>query len=239
MINRKKILIVGGTSELGQYLSNLFSKQKNEVYIAGRKFSSEKFSPDVKFFKTDILKPKSLNNFIKKIRNIDFDIVIHNIGGSLGLRDPLNKLEEFKKVWDFNFGYIIPINNILIPRMLKKKWGRIVHVSSGTAQYLSGGAAYSSVKSALNTYSQSLAKDFGQFNVIISAINPGPIRVKGKFLTKQEKKNTKMWKNFVEANLPIKRTAEIKEIGDVVEFLCSKKSSYCSGAVWNIDAMQK
>ena len=102
MINRKKILIVGGTSELGQYLSNLFSKQKNEVYIAGRKFSSEKFSPDVKFFKTDILKPKSLNNFIKKIKNIDFDIVIHNIGGSLGLRDPLNKLKNLKK-----FGILI------------------------------------------------------------------------------------------------------------------------------------
>ena len=74
MINRKKILIVGGTGELGQYLSNIFSKQNNEVCVAGRKFSSEKLSPDVKFFKTDIflLRVKifcKLNSGKKKIKD--------------------------------------------------------------------------------------------------------------------------------------------------------------------------
>ena len=236
---KKKILIIGGSSELGQYLSNIFLEENNQVFIAGRKFPSNKFSQNVKFIKTDILKPKNFNNFLKKIRNVNFDIVIHNIGGSLGIRSSLNNIKEFKKVWDFNLGYIIPINNILIPKMLKKKWGRIVHVSSGTAQNLSGGAAYSSVKSALNTYTQCLAKDYGKFNIIISAICPGPIKIKGKFLTNQEKRKTKLWKNYVESNLPIKRLAEIKEIGDVIQFLCSEKASYCSGAIWNIDAMQK
>ena len=73
----------------------------------------------------------------------------------------------------------------------------------------------------------------------MTAISAGPFENPKKHLTKIKNKKNIEWKNFIKNNLPIGRLAKINEIVDVIEFLISKKSSYCSGAIWNVDGSQK
>ena len=72
--------------------------------------------------------------------------------------------------------------------MKKRKWGRILHVSSATSYNITGGGPYSSAKSALNSYVKCVANEYGKHNVIISSICPGPINLQNRFLAKQQKK---------------------------------------------------
>ena len=91
-------------------------------------------------------------------KKISFDIIIHNVGGSKKIYDYNMSSDNYKMVWDNNFGYVIEINNFFIPYMKKKKWGRIVHVSSSAAYNFSAPVAYSSAKAALNTYVSSISR---------------------------------------------------------------------------------
>ena len=70
---------------------------------------------------------KLINKINKKCKNID--IIVHNLGGSLGVKDPFSS-SKWLKVWNINLGYLIDINNFFIPKMIHNKWGRIVHISS-------------------------------------------------------------------------------------------------------------
>ena len=234
----KKILVVGGTSGIGEKISELFISKKYNLSILGRKINS-KIERNAKFYKTNILDKTNFKNTLKKIKKKKFDIIINCIGGSLGINDPNSSMNDYLKLWQYNLGYAVEVNNMFIDKMKKNKWGRIVHISSATSFNLTGGGPYSSAKSALNVYVKALAEKYGRYNVIVSAICPGPVRVNKKFLTKQEFKKTKFWKNFSSNHLPMGRLAKIEEILPVVDLLASENASFCSGAIWNIDGTQK
>ncbi len=235
---KKKILIIGGTSGLGIELTKFFLNNKYDLYILGRRIP-KKFEKKVNFFKINIFEDLKFKKVLAKINKENFDIIIHNIGGSLGIKNINSNLGDYQKLWFFNLGYAIQINNLLLPKMKKKKWGRVIHISSATAYNLTGGGPYSSAKSALNTYVKSLASEYGKHNVVISAICPGPINLSNRYLSKQENNNTKFWKAFSKNHLPMKRLLKVKEILPVIELLTSENASYCSGAIWNLDGLQK
>tara|TARA_B100001063_G_C16749774_1_gene549590 strand:- start:197 stop:907 length:711 start_codon:yes stop_codon:yes gene_type:complete len=234
----KNILIVGGTSGFGLKITEYYIKKKYKLFIIGRKINQD-LNNKVTFYKTDILNEKKFEKVLSKIKKKNFEIIIHNIGGSLGIKKINSSIKDYQKLWHYNIGYTIKINNLFLDKMKKKNWGRIVHISSATSYNLTGGGPYSSAKMALNTYVKSLANEFGAYNVIASAICPGPIELSNRFLTNQKNKNSKFWKNFVKNHLPMKRMAKPEEILPVIDLLASEEASYCSGAVWNVDGLQK
>ena len=235
---KKNVLILGGTSGIGLALAEKISTEKFNITVCGRSNINLKKNK-IKFEKLDILKKKNLENFISKYKKYTFDIIVHIIGGSLGENNPFAKIESYQKIWDYKLGYVIKINNFFVKKMIKKKWGRVVHFSSAASFINSGSAPYGSAKSALNYYVKNVGSFVSKHNVIMTAISAGPFENPKKHLTKIKNKKNIEWKNFIKNNLPIGRLAKINEIVDVIEFLISKKSSYCSGAIWNVDGSQK
>ena len=73
-----------------------------------------------------------VRRYIPNFGNID--IVIHNVGGALGFKNPLGPIDQWNKVWYFNAGIAIEMNALLIPKMIENNWGRIVHISSISAK---------------------------------------------------------------------------------------------------------
>jgi 3-oxoacyl-[acyl-carrier protein] reductase len=58
------------------------------------------------------------------------DIVVHNLGGVLDIRDPLCSLADWRKVWRVNIEVAIELDQLLLPHMREQKWGRVVHIAS-------------------------------------------------------------------------------------------------------------
>ncbi len=238
-MKKNKILIVGGSSGLGLFLTNLYLKNKYKVTTLSRKINPKihKSVMQITCDVADTAKLKiTLNEFKKK--KINFDIIVHNVGGSRKIHNHSASSDNYKHVWVNNLGYIIEINNFFIPYMQKKKWGRIVHVSSSAAYNFEAPVAYSSAKAALNTYVSSISRRLIKNNIVISAICPGPIELPNRYMTLAQKKNNSFWRNYKKNHLPINRLAKPDEITSVVYFLTSKVASYCSGAIWNVDGSE-
>ncbi len=238
-MNKKKVLIVGGSSGLGFHLTNLYIKNKYKVTTISRNINP-KINKSVKQISCDVTNLEQAQKILKNFKKgkISFDIIIHNVGGSQKVFDYNKDSLSYKKVWESNLGYVIDINNFFISYMKKNKWGRIVHISSSAAYNYSAPVAYSSAKSALNTYVSSLSRRVIKDRIVVSCVCPGPIELPNRYMTISQKKNNSFWKSYTKNHLPINRLAKPEEIISVVYFLTSKVASYCSGAIWNVDGSE-
>jgi 3-oxoacyl-[acyl-carrier protein] reductase len=135
--------------------------------------------------------------------------------------------EDWSSVVNTSLNGFFNVTNFFIQKMLRNKYGRIVNIVSlsgvkGTA----GQTNYSAAKGAVVAATKALAQEVAKRNITVNAVAPGFIRTD---MTSQldEKELVKM--------VPVNRFGEAEEVADLVSFLVSKKSSYITGEVININ----
>ncbi|HLV13875.1 MAG TPA: 3-oxoacyl-ACP reductase FabG [Xanthomarina sp.] len=119
------------------------------------------------------------------------------------------------------------VTNHLIQKMLRNRYGRIINVSSvsgvkGTA----GQTNYSAAKGALVAATKALAQEVAKRKITVNAVAPGFIKS-----DMTAELNEAELKNLI----PINRFGEPEEVAYAVSFLASKKASYITGEVININ----
>ena len=162
------------------------------------------------------------------------DIVVHNLGGSFGIQ-AFATSEDWKKVWHFNIGIAHDLNCAFIPGMVKRHWGRIVHLSTLSTFTYNGYPPYVSAKCALYGYVKSVNREVSKDNVIISAVAPGAIYSEGRYFAKMQKDNPEALEDYFKNHLPIRHLGTAEDIGPVVAFLCSDFASFMAGSIVGID----
>lgn len=163
------------------------------------------------------------------------EIVVHNLGGSLGVLQAFASSEEWGKVWQFNVGIAHELNRVFIPPMVAKRWGRIVHISTLSTFTYNGYAAYVSAKCALNGYVKTVNREVSKDNVIVSAVAPGAIYSVGRYFARLQNEDPAALEDYFKNHLPIRRLGRADEIAPVVVFLCSGHASFMAGSIVGID----
>ena len=115
--------------------------------------------------------------------------------------------------------------------MMINKSGNIIFFSSSSAKENNfGRSIYSSSKSAIESLTKTLSKEFGPYNIRVNAVAPGPVN------TEMFKKNTK------EENIKkllkgqqLEKIASTRDVANLVSFLASNVSSHINGEIINID----
>ena len=199
-IKNKRVLISGGSNGIGKELAYQFAKEGCKLTLLARnKAKLQHIINEIGgknkghyFFDINLLPNGNATKISKKIlKNIGtHEIIVHCVGGGLGVSDPFAKYEDYQKVWRFNVGIAIEINNVFINSLIKKKWGRVIHISSVAAKKNPDKIkiAYSSSKAYLNHYIDGISKVVAERNVIFSGVMPGPILTEGKFWEKELKR---------------------------------------------------
>lgn len=135
--------------------------------------------------------------------------------------------EDWSSVINTSLNGFFNVTNFFMQKMLRNKYGRIVNIVSlsgvkGTA----GQTNYSAAKGAMIGATKALAQEVAKRNITVNAVAPGFIR-------------TNMTNHLDEKELvkliPVNRFGEAEEVADLVSFLVSKKSSYITGEVININ----
>ncbi len=250
-INGKKALVVGASKNIGAAIARALADEGCCVTVVAR--DAKKLKKLVTriggskqghgFYSADLLLEKEPTRVAKELLSEygPFDIVVHNVGGALGLKDPLGKIDDWARVWQFNVGIAIEMNRVLIPPMKKKQWGRLIHVSSiaaETGELLSkdGGALpYAAAKAYLNSYCKGLGRDLACDNIVVSALMPGVILSKGKYWDKMNKKDPAKVKRYLKKSCSIGRLGKPEEIAPFAVFLASKQAAFAAGALIPID----
>jgi len=135
--------------------------------------------------------------------------------------------EDWTSVVNTSLNGFFNVTNFFIQKMLRNKYGRIVNIVSlsgvkGTA----GQTNYSAAKGAVVAATKALAQEIAKRNITVNAVAPGFIRTD---MTSQldEKELIKI--------VPVNRFGEAEEVADLVSFLVSKKASYITGEIININ----
>lgn len=250
-LKNKNVVITGASRGLGSNIADLFEKEGSNLILIARDDSQLK--KKIKQYKKNKkhsyiscnLRDKNIptkiaKDIIKKYKKID--ILIHNVGGGLGIKNYLDSTDKWIDVWNFNVGIAIEMNNVIIPNMKKNKAGKIIHVSSinavsgGTMIEPFGGApAYTCAKSYLNMYVKTVGREVAKYNIIMNGVMPGPILSKGKHWEKLLKSNPSFVKEYLKQNHAINRFAKFEEISPFVLLLSSKYSGYSSGSFISLD----
>ena len=245
----KKALITGAGRGIGESTCLRLAKNKNLIIAVSR---TKKNLIELKkrldkinglnniIISLDLIKNDSVKKLSKilKEKKIFPDIVVNNVGGNLSYNDPLGPASEWREVMRINVEVAIEINRVVIPHMIKKKWGRICHISSISALENQGPPAYCAAKSALNAYVRSVGRYVSPHNIIMTTVMSGPITSKGNYWDIAKKERPEHYKKFINERVAIKRLGNTKEISEVVVFLCSENSSFCVGSCFLVDGGQ-
>jgi 3-oxoacyl-[acyl-carrier protein] reductase len=166
------------------------------------------------------------------------DIVVNNLGGNLGIVDPLSNYEDYEEVMYLNLGVAIQLNKEFIPSMIGRKYGRICHISSISALENQGPPQYCAAKAALNSYIRSLGRYVSKDNVILTGVMPGAIYTEDGYWDEVIKNRPEHAGKFLKDRMAIGRFGNPAEISSLVAFLVSENSSFMVGSVVLADGGQ-
>ena len=244
-IDGKKALVTGASQGLGRTIALDFAKVGCKVAVVARR--ADKLDQLVtemggekrghSFCAANLLDDGGPTRAVKKMtsRNGHFDIVVHNVGGTLNVKSALSPVEEWCRVWRFNVGIAIEINALVIPPMQAQQWGRVVHISSISAESARGSAPYAASKAYLNTYARGLGRAVAPTGVVVSALMPGAFISEGGHWDNVRQNNPDMMADFLRHHHGIGRLGTPDEISPFVLFMASQFVTFATAAVIPID----
>jgi NAD(P)-dependent dehydrogenase (short-subunit alcohol dehydrogenase family) len=189
----------------------------------------------------DVSDPDSMRQAVETTveRHGGIDVFIANAGieGAVtGIVD--YPLEQFERVMAVNVrGVWLGIQNV-VPVMRRRGGGSIIITSSGAGTHgMPKMAAYSASKHAVIGLMRSAAIELAKDNIRVNTVNPGPVETR---MMRSIEENLapgaaqKIKQRFEHAT-PLKRYAAPEEIAQMMVFLASDASSYCTGAIYAVD----
>jgi 3-oxoacyl-[acyl-carrier protein] reductase len=237
----KVAIVTGGTRGIGRAISLLFAEEGAKVIAnfskdvgAAENLMKEAESKGLKIrlFKADVtqfdqVKEMAEETFAQYGR---IDILVNNVGL---IRDNLLMLmsdEDWDSLIKTNLTSLFYCCKTVIRKMIPERQGKIINISSvsgilGTA----GQTNYAATKGGVISFTKSLARELGSFNIHVNAVAPGLI---------ESEVISKMPKEKVEAiikSTSLGRMGKTEEVAKAVLFLASDDSNYVTGQTIVVD----
>jgi len=241
----KGIIITGASRGLGSVCAQALAEQGARLVLMAR---SEDKLEDVRIscsdsdrhlcLALDLTDAKQLYDGINKTKEFlgDIDVVLHVAGGGLGLRDPLISPEDLDKLFVLNLKVAVAINKLVLPGMMKRRTGNLVHVGSIASSEAVASVGYNTVKAALAAYVRSLGREITGSGVVATGILPGGFYAPGNSWERLKKNKPEIVKKFIKERLPRGFLGNAEEIIPLILFICSDKASMMGGCLVPIDA---
>ncbi len=189
----------------------------------------------------DLVPDAAPGHLLERLAIADFgpiDIVVHNMGGTLNIADPFCTIEDWRRVYRFNFEVAVELNRMIVPDMQRRRWGRVVHVSSISAMENHGPVTYCAIKAALTAYTRSFGGVVAPDGVVISAVLPGAVFTEAGYWDDAARRRPEHVRKFLTERQRIGRFGRPEEIGNYVAYLCSELASFNTGSIVPIDGGQ-
>ena len=247
----KLVLVLASSKGIGFELAKSFFKNNADVAICGRslknldqakkKLESIKKNNKIEYFKTDLSKKNEIKKLIlnvKKKFKREVDILINNSGGPEAKAIIKTKEADWEYAINNNLTSFIRTSLEVITGMKKKRWGRIVNLTSSTAKEPAQNMVLSNVtRAGVLAFAKTLSKEIKTEGVTVNSILTGAVMTDR--LTRLIKKNKKisLKKSLKNLNsiIPVQHVADPNEFIQLVLFLCSEEASYVNGAAIPID----
>jgi 3-oxoacyl-[acyl-carrier protein] reductase len=234
-------IVTGGTKGIGRAICILLAEQGAKVVAnfskdidaaEGLKKEAKSRGLNIGLFKTDVTQFEQVKEMVEETfaQYGRIDILVNNVGL---VRDNFLMLmsdEDWNSLLTTNLTSLFHCCKAVIRKMIPQRKGKIINISSisgilGT----SGQVNYAATKGGMISFTKSLARELGPFNIHVNAVAPGLI---------ESEVVSKMPKEKVEAILKsssLGRIGKPEEVSKVVLFLASEYSDYITGQTIVVD----
>lgn len=229
--NNQKVLITGATRGIGKAAAELFLKKGASVIGTGTSDECPDKAKlnligDYQYLKADFSNKKGITDFIDLLDTLPrIDACINNAG--------INRLHDLEDIPDDAYEEVMSVNlhapvricRYLAKRMKKQEYGRVVNVASIWSVITKPKRTiYTISKSAIIGLTKTMSVELAPYGITVNAISPGftMTELTESTLSQEEIDN-------LAEQVPARRFADPKEMGEVMLFLCSKENSYMTG----------
>ena len=233
----KKALITGASGGIGKELARVLVEYDAEVCISGRNVEElnelkESLGDKCHIVPCDLSNKNEISELFSKSEEVlgQIDILVNNAGITkdnifLRMSD-----QEWEDVLNINLNSTFNILKLITKGMVKRKYGRIINISSVVGA--TGGAGqvnYAASKAGLIGLTKSLSQELATRNITVNCIAPGFIE------TPMTEKLDDNRKDIIISSIPANRIGTPKDLSSTVIFLASHESSYITGQTIHIN----
>ena len=245
----KKALIGGSSKGIGLGIANELANSGASVCLMARNESRLKEivaqlpnSSNHSYLVVDFSKFEEYKLKIEQyIQNNHVDILVNNTQGPPAGNSLSKKIDSYQEAFDLLFKSVVHTTSLVIPKMQKNKWGRIINVTSvSVKEPLNYLVLSNSIRSAVVAWAKSLSVDLGPDGITVNSILTGYFDTERiKELNKEKSKSLKITETEVldkmKSLVPASRLGRPEEYGYLISFLSSDKAAYINGASIPID----
>jgi len=250
---RGRVTIIAGSSKgIGREAAAAFAAEGCRVAMCARTREKleaaaqeirDQSGTDVFTQAVDVTDAAAVHNFVDAVADKfgGVDVCVTNAGGPPAKGFLAASIEEWRKAIDANFLSTVYFAREVIPHMQRKRWGRIITLTSiSTKQPVPDLVLSNAVRAGVVGLVKSLANEFGKDGILVNNVGPGYTatdrlkelaRARSSAQNKSEDDIFATWAS----DSALKRIAEPKEVADTIVWLASERASYITGQTILVD----
>jgi NAD(P)-dependent dehydrogenase (short-subunit alcohol dehydrogenase family) len=234
-------LITGGCGGIGGAVARALQSHGARVFAADLAFSPPPGDSGVEFELLDVTNPNACSALAEKVAEKAgrIDILVNAAGVvSHGAASNISEA-EWNRVIDINLKGTFFSCQSVMPIMKRQNYGRIINIGSvlgknggnprpwldPNEQERAGNVAYGITKAGVHALTAYLAKELASHGITVNAVAPGPI----------SSAMTTSFPEILRNLIPVGRMGQAEEVADAILFLATRKSSFITGEVIDIN----
>jgi len=233
----KKVLVTGASGGIGKAIAMQLSSSGADLCLTGRNKSElenlqKTIGGNCQIIISDLSNSEGINNLADQAQEImgQIDILVNNAGITKDNLFMRMSEDDWNEVININLNSIFKLTKQLIKGMIKRRYGRIINITSVIG--VAGGAGqsnYSASKAGIIAMSKSLAQEVGSRSVTVNSIAPGFIETNMTAELSDDRKED------ILRSISVGRLGKPDDIAGAVCFLASDKASYITGQTIHIN----
>ena len=238
-LDGKTALVTGASQGIGEAIAKLLARQGARVVLAAR--SEERLKALAAYIDAgggcarplalDVAAPETFGERLKSLPE-DFaaiDILVNNAGITADNLLARMSLDDWERVLRTNLTGAFALTKEVVRGMMKRRWGRVINVSSVVGMMGNAGQAnYAASKAGLIGFSKSLARELGSRNITVNVVAPGYIE------TAMTEGLPADAKEGLAGGIALRRLGSVDDVAWAVLFLASEEGGYVTGHTLNV-----
>jgi 3-oxoacyl-[acyl-carrier protein] reductase len=232
-------MVTGASQGLGEAIARRLAAQGARVVLAARNVDRleavagaiREAGGDALPFAVDLARAEELGARLKELPPEwgEIAILVNNAGVTADNLLARMSLDEWRRVIDTNLTGTFAITKEVVRGMIRKRWGRIVTISSVVGLMGNAGQAnYATAKAGLIGFTKSLARELASRNVTANVVAPGFVE------TAMTAKLPEALRQRMLDDIPLSRFGTAEEIAAAVLYLASEEAAYVTGQTLNV-----